>query len=109
MELLGKSSPRLAEDLVPTLIPHSVLLKILQNLLLEQVPIRDIRTIAEAIAEVAPRTQDPGTLTSVVKIALARSIVQGNRWQPGHARGDYPGLRIGAAADEVGATGATIR
>ena len=77
MELLGKSSPRLAEDLVPTLIPHSVLLKILQNLLLEQVPIRDIRTIAEAIAEVAPRTQDPGMLTSVVRIALARSIVQG--------------------------------
>lgn len=77
MEVLGKSSPKLAEDLVPNLIPHSVLLKVLQNLLIEQVPIRDIRTIAEAIAEVAPKSQDPIMLTAVARIALARSIVQG--------------------------------
>lgn len=77
VDLLAKSSPKLAEDLVPTLIPHSVLLKVLQNLLVEQVPIRDIRTIAEAIAEVAPKTQDPAVLTGVARVALARSIVQG--------------------------------
>jgi len=77
MELLGKSSPKLVEDLVPTLLPHSVLLKVLQNLLMEQVPIRDMRTIVEALAEVAPKTQDPVTLTGVARIALSRSIVQG--------------------------------
>jgi len=76
IELLGKTSPKLAEDLVPGLLPMSVLLKVLQNLLVEQVPIRDIRSIAEAIAEVAPKSQDPGMLTTVARIALSRSIVQ---------------------------------
>ena len=76
IDVLGKVSPKLAEDLVPNLLPHSVLLKVLQNLLIEQVPIRDIRTIAESIAEVAPKSQDPSMLTSVARIALARSIVQ---------------------------------
>ncbi len=77
MDVLSKSSPKLAEDLVPGMIPHSVFLKVLQNLLMEQVAIRDIRTIAEAIAEVAPKSQDTGMLTAVVRISLARSIVHG--------------------------------
>lgn len=76
LEVLGKTSSRLSEELVPGLVTASVLLKVLQNLLLEQVPIRDIRTIAEAIAELAPKTQDPSMLTSAVRVALSRSIVQ---------------------------------
>ncbi len=77
MDVLSKSSPKLAEELVPGMIPHSIFLKVLQNLLMEQVAIRDIRTIAEAIAEVAPKSQDAGMLTAVVRVALARSIVHG--------------------------------
>ena len=77
LDVLAKTSTKLSEELVPGLVSASVLLKVLQNLLLEQVPIRDIRSIAEAIAEVAPKTQDPATLTSAVRIALSRSIVQG--------------------------------
>ena len=77
IDLLGKSSPKLAEDLVPGLLPHTVLLKVLQNLLREDVPIRDIRSIAEALAEIAPKSQDPGMLTAMVRVSLARSIVQG--------------------------------
>ena len=50
--------------------------KILQNLLEEHVPIRDIRTIAETLAEQAPRSQDPGVLTAAVRVALSRGIVQ---------------------------------
>jgi flagellar biosynthesis protein FlhA len=76
IDVLAKVSPKLAEELVPNLLPHSTLLKVLQNLLIEQVPIRDIRSIAEAMAEVAPKSQDPNMLTSVARIALARSIVQ---------------------------------
>lgn len=76
LDVLAKNSAKLAEELVPGLISASALLKVLQNLLLEQVPIRDIRTIAEAIAEIAPKTQDPSTLTSTVRVALSRSIVQ---------------------------------
>ncbi|HHH9374694.1 TPA: FHIPEP family type III secretion protein [Pseudomonas aeruginosa] len=54
----------------------STLLKVLQALLQEQVPVRDIRTIAEAIANVAPRSQDPGAMVAAVRVALSRAIVQ---------------------------------
>ncbi|RPO46469.1 flagellar biosynthesis protein FlhA [Pseudomonas aeruginosa] len=55
---------------------YTALLKVLQALLQEQVPVRDIRTIAEAIANVAPRSQDPGAMVAAVRVALSRAIVQ---------------------------------
>jgi flagellar biosynthesis protein FlhA len=73
---LGKSAPKLIEDLVPKLLPMSVVVKVLQFLLLERVPIRNLRTICETLAEFAPRTQDPVALVAAVRIALGRSIVQ---------------------------------
>ena len=76
LDQLAKVAPRLAEELIPNTIPLGVLLKVLQNLLHEQVPIRDIRTIAEAIAGANPKTQEPTLLTAIVRVALARSIVQ---------------------------------
>jgi flagellar biosynthesis protein FlhA len=76
MQLLAKSSPKLAEELVPGLISLSTLLKVLQSLLQEQVPVRDIRTIAEAIANVAAKSQDPAAMVAAVRVALARAIVQ---------------------------------
>ncbi|BAU75681.1 flagellar biosynthesis protein FlhA [Metapseudomonas furukawaii] len=77
MQNLAKSSPRLAEELVPGVVSLSTLLKVLQALLQEQVPVRDIRTIAEAIANVAPKSQDPAALVAAVRVALSRAIVQG--------------------------------
>jgi flagellar biosynthesis protein FlhA len=76
LQLLAKSSPKLAEELVPGLISLSTLLKVLQALLQEQVPVRDIRTIAEAIANVAVKSQDPAAMVAAVRVALARAIVQ---------------------------------
>ena len=76
LQLLAKSSPKLAEELVPGLVSLSTLLKVLQALLQEQVPVRDIRTIAEAIANVAPKSQDPAAMVVAVRVALARAIVQ---------------------------------
>jgi flagellar biosynthesis protein FlhA len=73
---LGKSAPKLIEDLVPKLLPMSVVVKVLQYLLLERVPIRNLRTICETLAELAPKTQDPGVLVAAVRVALGRSIVQ---------------------------------
>ena len=73
---LGKSAPKLIEDLVPKLLPMSVLVKVLQYLLLERVPIRNLRTICETLAELAPKTQDPVALVAAVRVALGRSIVQ---------------------------------
>ncbi|WXL28013.1 flagellar biosynthesis protein FlhA [Ectopseudomonas mendocina] len=76
MSLLAKSSPKLAEELVPGLVSLSTLLKVLQALLQEQVPVRDIRTIAEAIANVAPKSQDPAAMVAAARVALSRAIVQ---------------------------------
>ena len=73
---LAKSAPKLVEDLVPKTLPLGTVVKVLQNLLEEKVPIRDIRTIAETLADHAPQSQDAGVLTGVVRMALARSIVQ---------------------------------
>ncbi|MFA7632037.1 MAG: flagellar biosynthesis protein FlhA [Thiohalomonadaceae bacterium] len=73
---LGKSAPKLVEDLVPKLLPMSVVVKVLQNLLIEGIPIRDMRSIAETLAEHAPRTQDAGILTSAVRVSLGRMIIQ---------------------------------
>lgn len=76
MQLLAKSSPKLAEELVPGLVSLSTLLKVLQALLQEQVPVRDMRTIAEAIANVATKSQDPAAMVAAVRVSLARAIVQ---------------------------------
>jgi flagellar biosynthesis protein FlhA len=76
LDHLAKEMPKLVEDLVPKTLPLSVVQKVLQNLLSEGVHIRDMRTIIETLAENAPRSQDPGDLTAVVRVALGRAIVQ---------------------------------
>ncbi|QSP94390.1 flagellar biosynthesis protein FlhA [Marinobacter salinisoli] len=76
LDQLEKMSPRLAEELVPTTISISLLLRVLQSLLKEEVPIRDMRSIAEAIVNIHPRSQDPKLLTMVARQALRRMIVQ---------------------------------
>ena len=73
---LQKAAPKLVEELVPKALPMSVVVKVLQSLLLERVPIRNFRGIAETLAENAPRTQDPAQLVAAVRISLGRSIVQ---------------------------------
>jgi flagellar biosynthesis protein FlhA len=73
---LAKSSPKLVEDLTPKTLPLGVVVKVLQNLLEEKVPIRDMRTIAETLADQGLKSQDPGVLTALVRVALGRSIVQ---------------------------------
>ena len=75
LENLAKVAPKLVEDLVPKTLPLGVVVKVLQNLLLERVSIRDIRTIAETLAEYGAKSQDPDILTSAARAALGRSIV----------------------------------
>jgi flagellar biosynthesis protein FlhA len=94
---LAKSAPKLIEDLVPKLLPMSVLVKVLQYLLLERVPIRNLRTICETLAELAPRTQDPLALVAAVRIALGRSIVQ----NIGGLRQELPVITLDPALEQV--------
>ncbi|MES2672607.1 MAG: flagellar biosynthesis protein FlhA [Pseudomonadota bacterium] len=76
LDMLAKTSPRLVEELIPNTISLNVLLKVLQNLLRERVPIRDIRSIAEALAGSTSKSQDPVALTAMARVALARQIIQ---------------------------------
>ena len=76
LDNLKDASPKLAEDLVPKSLPLPVVLKVMQNLLSEGVPVRDIRTIAETLAEHSAKSQDADVLTALVRVALSRSIVQ---------------------------------
>ena len=54
----------------------SVVVRVMQGLLAERVPVRNMRTIVETLAEHAPRTQDPVSLQALVRVALGRQIVQ---------------------------------
>jgi flagellar biosynthesis protein FlhA len=76
LDHLGKSAPKLVEDLVPKMLTLSAVQKVLQNLLIEGVAIRDMRTIIDTLLEHAMRVQDPHELTALVRVALGRSIVQ---------------------------------
>ncbi len=76
LDLLGEKSPKLVEELVPNTIGINQLLKVLQSLLREQVPIRDMRTIAEALAAHGSKNADTIPLTAVARSALSRQIVQ---------------------------------
>ncbi|OEY67083.1 flagellar biosynthesis protein FlhA [Marinobacter sp. X15-166B] len=76
LDQLERISPKLAEELVPATVTISLLLRVLQNLLQEEVPIRDMRSIAEAMVNIHPRSQDPKVLTVAARQALKRMIVQ---------------------------------
>ena len=77
LDVLGRQSPKLVENLVPKTLSLGVVLRVMQNLLEEQVAIRDMRTIAETLAEHGAKSQDPGVLTAAVRVSLSRAIVQG--------------------------------
>jgi len=76
MDRLAKTSPKLVEELTPKLLPMSVITRVLQNLLEEQISIRNVRKIAETLAEHASKSQEPDVLSAAVRVSLGRSIVQ---------------------------------
>ena len=75
MDRLASSSPKLVEELTPKLLPMSTITRVLQNLLEERIPLKNIRKIAETLAEHGSRSQDPDVLSAAVRVALGRSIV----------------------------------
>jgi len=76
LDMLAKQSPKLVEELVPGMLSINTLLTVLKNLLQEQVPIRDIKTIAETLAATASQSQEPAALTAAARVALRRIIIQ---------------------------------
>ena len=76
LDRLSQTAPKLVEDLVPKRLALGTVVKVLQNLLAERVPIRNMRSIVESLAEHASQSQDPGVLTAAVRVTLGRQIVQ---------------------------------
>ena len=76
LEMLSRSTPKLVEGFVPDQLQLGVVVKVLQNLLNEAIPIRDIRTIVQTLSEYSSKSQEPDILTAAVRIALKRLIVQ---------------------------------
>src|SRR6185369_2562384 len=74
VENFKKSYPKVVEELIPDPLPLGTVVKVLQNLLREQVSIRDLLTIFETLADEASRTKDSELLTESVRKALARGI-----------------------------------
>ncbi len=76
LDRLGKQVPKLIEELVPKTLPLSVIVRVLQELLREQVPVTNMRAICQALAEHGRATQDPDALVGAVRVTLGRTIVQ---------------------------------
>ncbi|MDC7692219.1 flagellar biosynthesis protein FlhA [Vogesella indigofera] len=76
IEHQAKEAPKLIEDLVPKVVPIGTLQKVLQQLLTDGIHLRDFRTIIETLADHVGVTADIDELTSAVRTALSRAIVQ---------------------------------
>jgi flagellar biosynthesis protein FlhA len=112
LDHIAADTPKLIEELVPKLLPLATVQRVLQYLLEEGVNIRDMRTIIDVLAEHGARTQDPVELTSQVRVALGRAIIQ--QIYPGDMEMQVlalePGLErlLGQAVQGGGADGSGI-
>ena len=97
VETLKKSHPALVEEIIPGKVSLSVLHRVLQRLLRERVPIRDLVTILEAIGDGAEATKDPEALTEVVRKSLTNVIARLFTDQTGTVRGITIGARLESA------------
>ena len=76
LDKLATTSPKLVENLVPSVLTLGEVTRVMQNLLEEGIPIRDVRTIVEALAEFGGKSQDTDATTGKVRVALGRTIFQ---------------------------------
>ena len=76
LDAFKQVAPKVVEELIPGLLPVGTVLKVLKNLLKENVSIRDFRTILEALADASVHQKDATLLTENVRTALARTITK---------------------------------
>ena len=79
IDVLAKTCPKLVDDVIPTLFSLGDMVRVLRNLVKEGVSIRDMRSILEAIGELASQTKDPEQLTEMVRERLASQITSKHR------------------------------
>ena len=76
LDRMARTQAKLVEGLVPDIMSLGTIAKVMQNLLHEGVPIRDLRTLIQTLKEYGPRSQDADVLTAACRIALRRLIIQ---------------------------------
>ncbi|MBC7460743.1 MAG: FHIPEP family type III secretion protein [Thermoleophilia bacterium] len=86
LNMARQDSPMVVQELVPNMLALGQLRQVLQNLVKEQVPIKDLSTILNALADNAVYTKDPHTLTEHVRAALGRKICARYQSQDGLLR-----------------------
>jgi len=97
LDMLAKHSPKLVEGLVPDTLALTTVVKVLQNLLNEGVPIRDMRTIVQTLVEYGGKSQDVDVLTAACRIALRRLIVQ----EVGGSRKEIPVITFAPELEQM--------
>jgi len=79
LDNLKERSPKVVEEVIPSVLKVGEVQKVMQSLLREHVPVRDLEIVLETLGDWAPRTKDPEVLTEYVRNALARTICQIHR------------------------------
>ena len=77
LDQLRKTSPRLVDELTPKTLPLAVVVRVLQDLLRDRVPLRNMRAIAEVLTERGAHSQEPAALVAATRVQLGRSLVHG--------------------------------
>jgi flagellar biosynthesis protein FlhA len=96
VDRVGQAAPKLVEELVPKLVSIGDIQRVLRQLLRERVPVRDLTTILEAIADAAASNKDPDVLTESVRAALGRAICR----QYQNDQGELPAIGLAPALEQ---------
>jgi flagellar biosynthesis protein FlhA len=96
VDRVAQTSPRLVEDLVPKVLALGDVQRVLKQLLRERVPIKDLTSILEALADVAGTTRDPDALNEAVRVALGRAICRQHQTEAG----DLPTISLAPTLEE---------
>ncbi len=96
VDRVAQHSPRLVDDLVPKLLGLGDIQRVLRQLLRERVPVKDLTTILEALADAAAQTKDPDQLNEAVRQALGRAICRQHQTE----QGDLPTINLAPSLEE---------
>ncbi len=96
VDRVAQTSPKLVEELVPKVASIGDIQKVLRQLLRERVPIRDLTTILEAIADAMPGAKDPDAIAESVRSSIGRAICRPYQTE----KGDLPTIAISPALEE---------
>ena len=96
VDRVAQTSPRLVDDLVPKLLGLGDVQRVLRQLLRERVPVKDLTSILEALADAAAHTKDPDVLTETVRQALGRAICRQHQTE----QGELPTINLAPSLEE---------